>query len=78
MHTVRFPFSLPEGLSPNEALFLGQTPASCDSLPDSAIQLYGALRPGYSNEVTLFFVTIFQLERRKGHTDHSDKRCCLA
>ena len=45
MHIVRFPFSLPEGLSPNEALFLGQTPAWCDSLPHSVIQLYGALHP---------------------------------
>ena len=77
---VRLSFPLLAGLTTNEAIFLGQTPIAsegallCDFLP----QLHGALYTGHSNEVPLFSVVIFQLERSKGHTDYSDKRCSLA
>ena len=76
---VRLSFSLLEGLSPNEAIFLQTAPSSegallCDFLP----QLHGALHIGYSNEVSLSSVVIFQVERSKGHIDYSDKRCSLA
>jgi len=52
---VRLSFSLLEGPSPNDAIFLGKTPTAseeallCDFLP----RLYGALHPGYSNGVPL-------------------------
>ena len=71
-----FLFVLPEGLSSNEAIFLGQTPTAsegallCDFLP----QLHGALF-GWSS---LLLRRHFQLERSKGHIDYSDKRCSLA
>jgi len=77
---VRLSFSLLAGLITNEAIFLGRTPTAsegallCGFLP----KLHGALHTGYSNEVSLFSVVISQLERSKGHTDCSDKRCSLA
>jgi len=77
---VRLSFSLLAGLITNVAIFLGQTPTASEGalLCDYLLQLHGALHTGYSNEVPLFSVVIFQVERSKGHTDYSDKRCsCL-
>jgi len=77
---VRLSFSLLEGPSPKDAISLGQTPTASEGalLCDCLLQLHGALHTGYSNEASLFSVVIFQVERGKGHTDYSDKRCSLA